>query len=58
MSQTTRITDLGLGLAASALALTGCSAESDAATEADIAREIANVQKLEGQMIDIFEGGR
>lgn len=34
MSQTTRITALGLGLAASALALTGCSAESDAATEA------------------------
>ena len=30
----------------------------DAATEADIAREIANVQKLERQMIDIFEGGR
>ena len=30
----------------------------DATTEADIAREIANVQKLERQMIDIFEGGR
>lgn len=30
----------------------------NAATEADIAREIANVQKLERQMIDIFEGGR
>mgnify|MGYP002711973731 CR=1 FL=1 len=30
----------------------------DADTEADIAREIANVQKLERQMIDIFEGGR
>lgn len=30
----------------------------DADTEADIAREIANVQKLERQMIAIFEGGR
>ncbi len=30
----------------------------DANTEADIAREIANVQKLERQMIAIFEGGR
>ena len=30
----------------------------DADTEADIAREIANVEKLERQMIAIFEGGR
>ena len=30
----------------------------DADTDADIEREIANVQKLERQMIDIFEGGR
>ncbi|WJY98330.1 Na+/H+ antiporter subunit E [Corynebacterium fournieri] len=30
----------------------------DADSEADIAREIANVQKLERQMIAIFEGGR
>lgn len=30
----------------------------DANTEADISREIANVQKLERQMIAIFEGGR
>lgn len=30
----------------------------DADTEDDIAREIANVQKLERQMLAIFEGGR
>ena len=30
----------------------------DAETDEDIAREIANVQKLERQMIAIFEGGR